>query len=84
MPLVINKFKTPVGQDEIRHRTVIETEPCAIGTLHSRILRQELLRYMADDPFFTQCGGVDFQKQRLWHDGMKWIAEFEATVAKQS
>jgi hypothetical protein len=82
MPLTVNRFKAPVGPTEVRHRLVVETEPCLKGTLHSRMIRQELLRYVADDPFFSQCGGIDFEQAKLRHDGTRWVMEFESVVAK--
>jgi len=78
----VQRFKTPVGEMLVRHRTVVETDECIKGTIQSRMVRQELLRYVADDPFFSQCGGLDFEKARIWHDGQKWVAEFEGVVPK--
>lgn len=78
----VKRFKSAFGSEELRHRTIIETDNCAPGTLHSRMLRQELLRYIADDPSFSHCGGVDFQKAKIEHNGSRWVAEFEAIVAK--
>lgn len=78
----VQRFKTQVGQEYFRHRTVVETDPCVKGTLESRMIRHELLKYIAEDPFFSQCGGVDFEKCRIWHDGTRWTAEFEAVVMK--
>lgn len=78
----VSRFKSPFGEGLERHRVVVETEPCQKGTMHSRIVRQELLRYMSEDPFFSQCGGVDFHKARIWHDETRWFAEFEAIVPK--
>lgn len=78
----VKRFKSANGPDVMRHRTVIESDECVPGTLHSRLLRQEILRVVADDPSFTQCGGVDFQKARIEHNGSRWVAEFEALVQR--
>lgn len=78
----VSRYKSPFGEGLERHRVVVETQQCVKGTMDSRIVRHELLRYIADDPFFSQCGGVDFHKCRIWHDENKWIAEFEAIVPK--
>lgn len=78
----VNRFKAAFSAELVRHRTVVETESCTIGTLHSRLVRHELLKYIAEDPFFSQCGGVDFEKARIWHNGTGWVAEFEAVTPK--
>lgn len=80
----IKKYESPIGDNKYRFRTVVETEECAAGTIHSRIIRQELIRYVYEDPYFSQCGGLDFQKAHIWHDGSKWMAEFEASGFKGS
>lgn len=78
----VSRTKIPVGTSEDRYRTVVETDLCTLNTLQSRVVRHELLRYIADDPSFSQCGGFDFQKAKIYHDGTKWIAEFEAVVQR--
>lgn len=75
----VRKFSTPIDNNIYRFRTVVETEECVGDTIHSRMIRQELMRYIYEDPNFSQCGGRDFQKAKIWHDGNKWLAEFEAT-----
>lgn len=74
----IRRYKSPIGDNLFRFRTVVETEECVAGTIYSRMIRQELIRYIYEDPSFSQCGGNDFQKAKFWHDGSKWLAEFEA------
>lgn len=79
-PLNVSRYKSPAGEGQTRFRLVVETDPCHKGTMQSRIIRQELLRYMADDPAFSLVGGVDFHKCRIYHDDTKWVAEFESVV----
>lgn len=76
----VYRTKVPFGRDETRHRTVVETDPCIHGTVHARMVRQELLGYIAQDPNFSQCGGYDFQTMKMFHDGTKYVVEFEAIV----
>lgn len=82
MPLQKKTLKTPYGENELRYRLIVETDNCVRDTLHSRLVRQELLGYIANDPFFSQCGGWDFHKMSMRHDGEKWVVEFEAIVPK--
>ena len=75
-----NRYKTPMTSTEEKHRVVVETDSCLRGTVESRRIRQELLGYIASDPFFSQCGGVDFHSMRMYHNSTSWVAEFEAVV----
>ena len=81
--LKVNRFKTPMSQHDEKHRVVIETDSCVRGTLDSRMVRTELLRYLYEDPMFSQCGGVDFHSLKLHHDGTCWRAECEAVIKSQ-
>jgi hypothetical protein len=40
----------------------------------------ELLKLVASDPSLSACGYSNFQTLRMYHDGAKWIMEFEAVT----
>ena len=78
--LKINRYETPFMADEKKFRVTVETDSCIRGTQESRLIRQELLGYIAQDPLFSNCGGVDFHSMKLSHNGTSWFAEFEAIL----
>ena len=68
------------SKNSILHRTIVESEACEIGDQKSLFIKFEILGYIAQDPMFSACGGIDFQKMEMYHDGEKWIVEFETMV----
>jgi hypothetical protein len=72
--------ETRIGEDQVRYRVTLVSDPCSAGTQLARFLQFELLRTMATDPAVTACGMSDFQTLTMRHDGEKWVAICEATT----
>lgn len=70
----------PIGTTQKRYKTKLESDECTVGTLESRLAQFDLLQRISGQPDLSACGGVDFQRMTMIHNGHCWIAEFEAVV----
>ncbi len=69
-------------ENKMRVRLTVESDECHREELKSRFVKVELLRYVADDPSFSACGGQDFDTMKMYHNGVCWVMEFEAIVPR--
>jgi hypothetical protein len=70
----------PIGTTQKRNKTKIESDECVVGTQEARFAQFDLLQRLAEQPDLSSCGGVDFQKISMYHNGKSWIVECEAVV----
>lgn len=73
----------PYSQTEARYRVVVKSDPCEVNTFEYFRLQYELLHNVANDQMLGLCGPVAFQRMNMKHDGVQWVAEFEAIVAEK-
>jgi hypothetical protein len=72
--------RTPLQDDKVRFRVVLEGEAYTKGSQESRVDQFRLLKMIAEDPSLTACGMGDFHKLTMTHNGTRWIVEAEAVV----
>lgn len=72
--------ETKVGDTSIRYRTRIEDDECPPDSDESRMRQYLFLRMLGDNYSLLDCGLNKFQQLRVFHSGMCWVAEAEATV----
>jgi hypothetical protein len=70
----------PIGTTRKRNKTKIESDSCTIGTQEARFAQFDLLKLLAEQPDLSACGGVDFQRMIMFHNGNCWVVELEAVV----
>lgn len=76
-------FEVKVGDETVRHRTVVEDDDSVPGSDDSRTRGRQFLNSMLNDsPEILRCGYHEFQKLTMRHDGQRWVIETEAEVRR--
>lgn len=75
--------RVPISAQCVRYRTTLETEPCSPGTQQAIIEQYRLLETIVERPDIITCGPSHFQTLTVFHNGVAWIAEAEATIEKE-
>lgn len=71
---------TKLSEKTSRVRVKIESDDCEADSQFAEEVKQMLIRNFGDNPSLLACGTAPFQTLKLFHNGMKWIVEAEATV----
>lgn len=71
--------RTRVGEDQVRHRNVLESDECPAEGIQSTQQQQFLLATLANTPTMQMCGTKPFEKLKMSWNG-KWVIELEAIV----
>lgn len=68
-----------LGNLDVLHKLVYETQNCDWGSEKSAYILNETFRMFQTNPELTMCGPLAFETLNMKHDGMKWIITFLAT-----
>jgi hypothetical protein len=71
--------ETRVGEKLVRYRTRIEDDPSSTGWEQRQALYR-LLGTLTQVPDLLNCGLSAPQKISIYHSGLSWVVEAEATV----
>jgi hypothetical protein len=69
-----------VGDDQVRHRNLLESDECPAEGIQSQQQQQFLLSTLANTPTMQMCGTKPFDKMRMYWNGRCWTIELEAIV----
>lgn len=75
------KFDTKrarVGDDQVRHRNILESSECPADGILSQQQQRYLLTTLAETPTLQMCGTKAFEKMKMGWNGRCWVIELEA------
>lgn len=71
--------RSPLGGALFKFVQRFESAAVEANTPDSRRIQMDLLSALANSSELQMCGGYPFQHMKIFHDGVKWIMELEAT-----
>jgi hypothetical protein len=74
--------RIPIGEDQETIVVRLESMSCDGTGLKSTIIRNSLMRQIADTPEITDCESVPFEVLTISYTGDAWVAEMKAVIQK--
>ena len=74
----VKKFKE--GDDQVRIVNRIFSSPVDRGSPVFQLIKIQLLKSIAETPEILLCELNDFEVMKVYHDGISWVAESQATI----